>query len=116
MTPTELVYAYNAAVYDRGDAEAARRFIADPCLRHEHGQLVRMTLDENVARIAHFLDAFEGARFVNALLLADGEHVVSCWNASTSDGRELSGIEVFRVVDDKIVETWNSKVGEGLWG
>jgi predicted SnoaL-like aldol condensation-catalyzing enzyme len=41
---------------------------------------------------------------------------VSCWESTTPDGLELSGIEVFRVVGDKIVETWNSKAMPATWG
>lgn len=28
----------------------------------------------------------------------------------------LSGIEIFRVVDGKITETWNSSIQAGAWG
>ena len=111
--------AYADEVYHARDPEAAARFIADPCVRHEHGHRVVMSLDENKARIAGLLAQASNLRFENAAALAEGDLYASAYQFSfLSDGKEstVSGIEIFRVRDGKIVETWNSASGEGPWG
>jgi hypothetical protein len=47
----EFIHRYNDDVYTAGDAQAAARYLADPCLRHEPGALVTMSLADNIARI-----------------------------------------------------------------
>lgn len=107
---------YTDDVYHSADPEAARRYIADPCYRHEHGDLVVLPLDENIERIRSFIDSAPGARFTNRLVVAgDGGLVKSCFEVAIGD-QVLSGIEVFRVVDGRITETWNATIQPGAWG
>jgi predicted SnoaL-like aldol condensation-catalyzing enzyme len=78
-----------------------------------------MSLAENTARIAGFLERATDVRFENAATLAEGELYAAAYQFSfVSDGAEqtLSGIEIFRVSDGKIIETWNSAPGAGSWG
>ena len=56
---------YINKIYLARNAHAARRFIADPCLRHEHGELVMMSMEQNIARITAFLDKYPVVTFVN---------------------------------------------------
>jgi SnoaL-like domain len=107
---------YISEIYVARDAEAARRFIADPCLRHEHGELVMMSMEQNIVRINAFLEKYTGVTFVNRCVVADEDHVVTCFDATLANGRVISGIEVFKVVDGKVTETWNSLPGSGAWG
>lgn len=115
MDLTEFLDRYTAEVYLARDPEAAGRFIADPCLRHEHGELQVMSLADNQARIAAFLAHAPEFDVVNRLVTSDGEHAVSCFDL-TVGGEVRSGIEVFRVADGKIVETWNTAIQPGAWG
>ena len=113
-----FIQEYTDAVYHGGDPEAAARFIADPCIRHEHGHQVVMSLVENKARIAGFLAQATNLRFENAAALAEGDLYASAYQFSfVGDGKEItrSGVEIFRIRDGKIVETWNAAVGEGPW-
>ena len=51
--------------------------------------------------------------------MAEGDLYAAAYQFSfMADGQEstLSGMEIFRVRDGKIVETWNSAAGEGPWG
>ncbi len=116
MTNEEFLQAYTEAVYDARDPEAAGRFIADPCLRHEAGSLITMSLDDNKARIAGFLTRFPNARFRNKVTVSEGQFVSSCYEADLGDEQVISGIEVFRIVDAKITETWNAHPVPGAWG
>jgi predicted SnoaL-like aldol condensation-catalyzing enzyme len=114
-----FIAEYTEAVYHRKDPEAAARFIADPCIRHEHGHRVVMTLAENKARIAAFLASASAPRFRFVTATAEGEMYASAYECTfeTDTGQTtLSGIEIFRVVDGKITETWNTAAGEGPWG
>jgi len=49
----------------------------------------------------------------------DGEHVAIVYDSSmtTKDGTEtnIGSIEVFRVVDGKIIEVWNCGYQQGVW-
>jgi predicted SnoaL-like aldol condensation-catalyzing enzyme len=48
----------------------------------------------------------------------DGEHVAIVYDsAMTKDDDQINvgGIEVFRVVDGKIVEVWNCGYKQGVW-
>ena len=114
-----FIQEYTDAVYHGRDADAAARYIADPCIRHEHGHRVVMSLAENRERIAGFLAQATNVRFENAAALAEGDLYASAYQFSfIADGQEYarSGIEIFKIRDGKIVETWNSAAGEGLWG
>ena len=119
MNLTEFLQQYTDDVYLARDPEAARQYIADPCLRHEHGHLVTMSIDENVARVRDFLARATTMQFDNVVLVDDGVHVASAYNITFGGGDSLqtvSGIEIFRVVDGKITETWNSAIQPGAWG
>jgi predicted SnoaL-like aldol condensation-catalyzing enzyme len=111
-----FVDRYLNEVYVARNAEAARRYIADPCLRHEHGELVVLNLDDNVARIHGFLDQFPNIAFTNRLVVADTDTVAVVADFNLGDGQVLSAVEVFKVVDGKITETWNTKPAPGAWG
>lgn len=116
MDLAEFFQRYTDVVYTARDAEAARQFIADPCLRHESGELITMALDDNVARIAGYFDRFPTLHFTNRLLAHDGEYVTTCYDMDMGDGQVVSGMEVLRVVDGRITETWNSHPAAGAWG
>jgi len=114
-----FIQEYTEAVYHARDPAAAARFIADPCIRHEHGHRVVMSLADNTSRIAGFFEGGASVRFEFAVALAEGELYAAAYQVkAVSDGQEqtLSGIEIFRVRDAKIVETWNSAPGAGPWG
>ena len=114
-----FIQEYTEAVYHARNPAAAARFIADPCIRHEHGHRVVMSLADNIARIADFLEHASNVRFEYAATLAEGELYSAAYQFTfDSEGKEqtLSGMEIFRVQDGKITETWNSAAGAGPWG
>ncbi|MFN8616523.1 MAG: nuclear transport factor 2 family protein [Dehalococcoidia bacterium] len=120
MDLKRFIQDYTEQVYHAGDAEAAERFIADPCIRHEHGHRVVMSLAENKARIAGFFAGFGSPRFTYIAELADGDlysAAYQCEFTNAAGTREtLSGIEIFRIEGGKITETWNPAAGQGPWG
>jgi predicted SnoaL-like aldol condensation-catalyzing enzyme len=114
-----FIQEYTDAVYHQRDPEAAARYIADPCIRHEHGHREVMSLAENQARIRDFLAVASNVQFSNAAAVAEGELYASAFQFSfEADGQQVtrSGIEIFRIQDGKITETWNAAAGKGPWG
>ncbi|MGE0599631.1 MAG: nuclear transport factor 2 family protein [Dehalococcoidia bacterium] len=119
MDLARFLQEYTDAVYHAADPEAAGRFIADPCVRHEHGHQLVMSLAENKARIAGFLARATNPRFTNSIVLEQGDLLASAYEFSfgPDDNRvTMSGIEIFKIRDGKIAETWNPAAGEGPWG
>ena len=119
MSLMDFLQRYTDDVYIARNPEAARQYIADPCLRHEHGHLVTMSIDENIGRVKDFLARAERLDFQNVVVLQDDTHVASAYNITFGSGdnvQTVSGIEIFRVVDGKITETWNSSIQPGAWG
>ncbi len=116
MTNEEFLQAYTDEVYHARDPEAPARYIADPCLRHEAGELITMSIGENQERIGGFLAKYATAVFTNKVTVSAGEYVTSCYEADLGAGQVISGIEVFRIVNGKITETWNAHPVQGAWG
>jgi len=136
-SPRELVSLYIEQVWNEGDMSAVRDFCADPYHRHDSGRLTTMSHDEQVDRVTEgraIATAPDGTslHFDSIILTGDDEYVTWAFNMTapletalaamdfpmekTSTTVEMSGIEVFRVVDGRIAEVWNAPVGGGLWG
>jgi predicted SnoaL-like aldol condensation-catalyzing enzyme len=114
-----FIQEYTDAVYHARNPEAATRYIADPCIRHDHGHQQVMSLAENKKRIAEFLASTSNPRFSYIAAVAAGELYAAAYQFTVgADDTEqtFSGIEIFRVQDGKITETWNSAAGRGPWG
>lgn len=120
MDLKRFIQDYTEQVYHAQDAEAAARFIADPCIRHEHGHQVVMTLAENKKRIAGFFTQFANARFTYVAEVAEGNLYSAAYQCEFTDPagerQTFSGIEIFKIEDGKITETWNPAAGQGPWG
>ena len=120
MDLKRFIQDYTEQVYHAEDAEAAERFIADPCIRHEHGHRVVMSLAENKARIAGFLAHFGDPRFTYVAEIAEGDLYSAAYQCefTNAEGRRetFSGIEIFKIEGGKITETWNPAAGQGPWG
>lgn len=99
MDLKRFIQDYTEQVYHAGDAEAAGRFIADPCIHHEHGHRVVMTLAENKKRIAGFFAQFRDARFTYIAELADGDLYSAAYQCEftgpAGERQTFSGIEIF---------------------
>ena len=109
-------------VWNTGLLDLIPALVAEPCLRHHPGHLDVVTVAENVERVRAGREVrFPGVVFENVVLAADGEFVTSVytmrWRAPDDADRErdAAGIEVFRVVEGRIAETWNVDPGRGPW-
>lgn len=119
--PREVVELYLYGLYNQHRIDLVQEIIAAETWRHTPGGLIKLTLEESITRLGAFLDRFPKIEFENTAYVVDGEMVTSIWNGKLQDQDandiDLAGIEVFRVVQGKIVEVWNQEPGYtlGLW-
>lgn len=117
----EVVELYNLVVWNTRDVALAEELLGDSVIRHDVADAVVLTHDEAVQRVVHHLEMFDEIRFDLNLVVAgdDGEHVAVVYQAPMrlTDGTELciGSMEIFRVVDGRIVEVWNCGHKQGEW-
>ena len=121
-TPRQVIKRYLDTLYNQHRLDLVDELIAEETWRHTPGGLKKLTLAESKARIGAFMDQFPKMEFESSVMVVEGEYVTSVWRAKVTTKKngknlELSGIEVFRVVNGKIVEAWNQDPagGVGLW-
>lgn len=119
MTAREVVQRYLDVLYNERRLDLVPDLIADPTWRHKAGEVKALTMAESIARLEATLDLCPVLHFDSVVLHDDGTMVTVNWNGASTqrDGKsyEYCGIEVFRVVDGKIVEIWNSRETGGHW-
>lgn len=114
-TPVSVVRRYLDEIYHEGQLEVVREICGDPMLRHDPGTLTEMSHEAQIARIAADLPQWQ-PWFTAEVLAGDAEHAVLVWSAhGRTAERVLSGIEVFRVVDGRITDVWNTPYGTEAW-
>lgn len=116
-SPRELIELYWTEVWNNRRADLIRDLCADPIIRHDPGSTTALSLDDQIARVRQQSEAAE-PYFEHEVLLADDTYVTSVWNMHTRKGEriELCGIEVFKAVDGKFTDCWNSSYVAGRWG
>jgi len=116
-TPRELIELYWTEVWNNRQTELIRELCADPIIRHDPGSTTALSLEDQIARVRQQSEAAE-PYFEHEVLLADDTYVTSVWNMHTRKGEriELCGIEVFKAVDGKFTDCWNSSYVAGRWG
>jgi predicted SnoaL-like aldol condensation-catalyzing enzyme len=120
-TAREVVEAYNLVVWNQRDFALAEQLMGDSVIRHDVGEATTLSHEQAVARIVDHWDMFETIRFDLNLVVAgdDGEHVAIVYESpmTLKDGTEatVSSIEIFRVVDGRIIEVWNCGYKQGVW-
>ncbi len=120
-TAREVVELYNLVVWNERDFDLAEELMGEEVIRHDVGESHTLTHQEAVARIVDHWDMFETIRFDLNLVVAgdDGEHVAIVYQSpmKLKDGTEttVGSMEIFRVVDGRIVEVWNCGYKQGVW-
>jgi ketosteroid isomerase-like protein len=119
LSARATVQRYLDVLYNERRLDLIPDLIADPTWRHKAGEVRSLTISETIERLQATLDLCPVLRFETVVLHDDATMVTVNWNGSSTqrDGRsfEYCGIEVFRVVDGKIVEIWNSRETGGHW-
>lgn len=117
----EVVEQYNLVVWNQRDFALAEELMGDTVIRHEVGEATVLSHDDAVKRIVDHWEMFEELRFDLNLVVAgdDGEHVAIVYQSpmKLKDGTQVDvgSMEIFRVVDGRIVEVWNCGYKLGVW-
>lgn len=117
----EVVELYNLVVWNQRDFALAEELMGDNVIRHEVGEALVLTHDEAVKRIVDHWEMFNELRFDLNLVVAgdDGEHVAIVYQSpmKMKDGTvvDVGSMEIFRVVDGRIVEVRNCGYKLGVW-
>ncbi|KUI00869.1 nuclear transport factor 2 family protein [Mycobacterium sp. IS-3022] len=117
----EVVELYNLVVWNQRDFALAEELLGDTVIRHEVGEAHTLTHDQAVRRVIDMWEVSERIRFDLNLVVAgdDGEHVAILYQSpmKLKDGTEttIGSMEIFRVVDGRIVEVWNCGYKQGVW-
>ena len=120
-SPKEVVERYLDTLYSQNRADMVEELIAPETWRHTPGGLEKLTLQQSKERIDHYFNVVSKSHYEPSVLFAEGEYVASAWRAKLTHvergDMEISGIELFRVVQGKIVECWNQDpaFSVGLW-
>jgi hypothetical protein len=118
-TAREVVELYNLVVWNQRDFALAEELMGETLTRHEVGEATVLTHAQAVARIVDHWEMFETNRFDLKLMVADDEHVAIVYQSpmKLKDGTEttIGSMEIFRVVDGRIVEVWNCGYKQGVW-
>ena len=118
----EVVELYNLVVWNQRDFALAEELLGETVIRHEVGAEAHvLTHEQAVGRIVDMWEITEDIRFYLNLVVAgdDGEHVAIVYESpiKMKDGTQttIGSMEVFRVVDGRIVEVWNCGYKQGIW-
>ena len=113
------VTTYLDVLYNQRRLDLIPDLIADPTWRHAPGEVTQLSLDQSIARLTKLLELCPVLRFETSVRVVEGPLVTVAWNgwSTQTSGKSyaMSGIEIFRVVDGRIVEIWNSREAAGLW-
>jgi predicted SnoaL-like aldol condensation-catalyzing enzyme len=118
-TAREVVELYNLVVWNQRDFALAEELMGDTVTRHDVGEVTVLSHAQAVARIVDHWDMFERISFELNLVVADDEHVAIVYQSpmKLKDGTEttVGSMEIFRVLDGRIVEVWNCGYKQGVW-
>jgi ketosteroid isomerase-like protein len=118
----ETVERYTYEVWNRGDLDLAGSLFADIVVRHDIGSRTEIARADNIQRIRDLRASVSALEFVLRVVIpgSDGQHVVTVWEchitAIDGENQIVSGIEVFRVIDGRITEVFNTPQTPGQWG
>jgi predicted SnoaL-like aldol condensation-catalyzing enzyme len=117
----EVVEQYNLVVWNKRDFALAEELLGDSVIRHDVGESTTLTREQAVARVVDHWAMFESIHFELNLVVAgdDNEHVAIVYQSpmKLKDGTEtvIGSMEIFRVVDGRIIEVWNCGHKQGIW-
>ena len=119
-TAREVVELYNLELWNNRKFDLADEVIADTMIRHEVGESQTLTREQALKRVTDTWAEFDHIQFDLNIVVAsaEGEHVTIVYDSVLSKGENdvrVASIEVFRVVDGKIVEVWNCGYKLGVW-
>jgi hypothetical protein len=113
-TPKELIDLYWFEVWNNGDVELIREICGETMIRHYPGKIIRMTTDQQIARVRKSVENMK-PRFTHEVLVCDDTYASSIWNMYSDSFKPMCGIETFKAENGRLTECWNPGYGQGLW-
>jgi steroid delta-isomerase-like uncharacterized protein len=123
----ELVRNYFSEIWNKGNLDKESEFVAQDIIVHGPPIAIPGGIDGSLQMVSTFRAALPDLVVVNNLLFGDGDRVVQHFVATgTHSGADLfgvpatgrtltiSGINIFRVADGKLVERWGTFDAAGL--
>ena len=116
LTPRQLIELYWEEIWNKGRVELIRDLCGNPMVRHEPGKIVRLTHDEQIARVSKVVEDIR-PHFTHEVLIGDDRHVSSVWTMRSQSEKIpfMCGIETFRAENGRLIECWNPPYGFKLW-
>ena len=110
---------YTYEVWNKRRLDLVDDLVADEVVRHGVDEVVTLTRAEARRRVERIWSGRRALEFVLTVVVVEGDLVSTVWQCDyvtlTGEGRSVSGIEVFRVVDGRICEVWNNAYQQGVW-
>ena len=105
---SELIRDYVEQIWNLGNTDLADRYVAEDLAQHNPN------LADGRKPLCEFVDGFRRdlpeARFEIRRLAADGDLVFThCLFTAAPDHRGVAVVDIYRVVDGRIVEHWDVK-------
>lgn len=122
-----LIRRFYEEVWNKGNVDVALQVFADDYMRHDLRPSNALPGGEGQRKIAlDFRAAFPDLKYTLELMIAEGDMVVARWtmegtNTGTWNGVpptgkhvKFSGVNIFRIVNGKVVEIWNHRDDLGV--
>jgi SnoaL-like protein len=111
LTPRRVVELYNDDVWTNKRRDLIPSLLANPLRRHHPGGTQVFTHEDMLRRYDEYHRRFAKISGVGRHYICDGPYVALVWDFRMEDpsgaAKTISSIEIFKVVDGKIVEVWN---------
>src|ERR1019366_8156799 len=105
----EIVRIYNDVLWNEVRTDLVEKICANPMVRHDPNKSTTLSHQEQIERIESGAKQLKGPKFDPKILAGDDTYVTLVWDMTAQDGDDkLCGIEVFKMVDGKITDVWNS--------
>ena len=112
----EIVRIYNDILWNEKRTDLVEKICANPMVRHDPNKSSSLTHQEQIQRIESLWPQ-KRPKFDPRILAGDDTYVTLVWDmTSRNSDDKLCGIEVFKVVNGKITDVWNSGYYPGRWG
>ncbi|MGE4428754.1 MAG: nuclear transport factor 2 family protein [Solirubrobacteraceae bacterium] len=118
-SPRAVVERYNLELWNQRRFALADELLADEMVRHEPGRRTVLTRAQARRRVEDLWASVEHVEFRLLHTITEGELCTIVYQADIvlPDGTAdvIGSIEVFRVVDGRIVEVWNNAHEHAAW-
>lgn len=107
-----IVRRWSEELFNQGHLEVADEIVAPTYRRHDPGDPFVVEGPENLKRLVNMLRAHVPDLHISVEdVIAEGDKVVTRYTGANGT---LSGIQIFRLVDGKIVESWANRDDLGI--